>query len=98
MTARRSYIDGPFGQIHVQTLGSGPAILFNHQSGSSAGAFEAVLATFAAAGFMAVAMDSPGMGNSDAPPRETWSLDDFAAAGAARHMGKCCWMMWRPAA
>jgi pimeloyl-ACP methyl ester carboxylesterase len=80
---RRLYIDGPFGQIHVQRLGSGPAILLNHQSSSSSGAFEAVYPLFADAGFTAVGVDSPGMGASDAQDAERWSLDMFADASAA---------------
>ena len=83
MKPRRSYIDGPYGQIHLQSLGTGPAILLNHQSASSSGAFEAVYDEFAGAGFTAIGIDSPGMGNSDGPSDEQWSLDMFAAAGAA---------------
>lgn len=82
MKPRRSYVDGHYGQIHIQSLGSGPAILLNHQSASSSNAFEAVYAEFADAGFTAIGIDSPGMGNSDAPPDKRWSLDMFAVAGA----------------
>lgn len=65
---RRAYFDGPYGQVHVQSLGEGGLpLLLLHQSPLSGSMFDAVLALLAAKGFHAVAMDTPGYGQSDRP-------------------------------
>jgi pimeloyl-ACP methyl ester carboxylesterase len=66
---RRTYIDGPFGQIHVRIAGdTGLPLLLLHQSPLSGAMFAAALEHLAAAGVQAVAMDTPGYGASDPPP------------------------------
>ena len=71
MTIRRSYVDGPHGHIHLRLAGLGDSgrapLLLLHQSPLSGGQFEAVLPLLAEAGFAAVAMDTPGFGQSERP-------------------------------
>lgn len=67
MIITRVYIDGPHGQIHLRMAGEGEPLLLLHQSPLSGGQFEAVLPLLAAHGFAAVAMDTPGFGQSDRP-------------------------------
>jgi pimeloyl-ACP methyl ester carboxylesterase len=70
MTITRSYIDGPYGQIHLRRAGRGTPLLLLHQSPLSGGMFDAVLPLLADAGFAAVAADTPGFGQSDLPATE----------------------------
>jgi pimeloyl-ACP methyl ester carboxylesterase len=70
MTTRRSYVDGPFGQIHLRHSGAGIPLLLLHQSPLSGAMFDAVLPLLADAGFAAVAADTPGFGLSDLPDSE----------------------------
>ena len=67
MDVRRAYIDGPHGQIHLRLAGDGAPLLLLHQSPLSGGQFDAVLPLLAKRGFTAVAMDTPGFGQSDRP-------------------------------
>jgi pimeloyl-ACP methyl ester carboxylesterase len=67
MTVRRTYIDGPHGQIHLRLAGQGKPLLLLHQSPLSGGQFQAVLPLLAHAGFAVAAMDTPGFGQSDRP-------------------------------
>jgi haloalkane dehalogenase len=67
MTIRRTYVDGPHGQIHLRLAGEGVPLLLLHQSPLSGGQFEAVLPLLAASGFAVAAMDTPGFGQSDRP-------------------------------
>jgi pimeloyl-ACP methyl ester carboxylesterase len=68
MKIRRSYCDGPHGQMHLRIAGEGAPLLLMHQSPLSGAMFEAVMPQLAAAGFQAVAVDTPGFGQSDLPP------------------------------
>lgn len=70
MTITRTYVDGPFGQIHLRMAGEGVPLLLLHQSPLSGGMFEAVLPLLAGAGFAAAAVDTPGFGQSDLPGTE----------------------------
>ncbi len=81
---RRTYVDGPVGQVHVTTAGDAgaPAVLLLHQTPRSAEEFRDVLALLAARGFRAVAPDHPGMGGSDPVPGEP-AIEDYAAAAVA---------------
>ena len=74
---RRSYIDGPFGQIHVRTLGQGVPLILSHQSPSSSDMFRAGYAPLAAHGLRVIGVDTPGYGNSDVPPPRP-SVGDYA--------------------
>jgi len=67
LAIRRAYVDGPHGQIHLRQAGNGVPLLLLHQSPLSGGQFEAVLPLLADRGFAAVAMDTPGFGQSDRP-------------------------------
>lgn len=65
---RRSYVDGPYGQIHLRESGhGGRPLLLLHQSPLSGAMFDAVFDLLAEAGIHAVAMDTPGFGQSDRP-------------------------------
>ena len=81
---RRRYVDGPHGQVHLAEAGptDGPAVLLLHQTPRSWREFAAVLDLLAERGLRAVAMDTPGMGGSDAPPG-TPRIEDYAAAAVA---------------
>lgn len=77
---RRAYVDGPYGQIHLREAGQGGApLLLLHQSPLSGAMFDAVLPLLSAAGFHAVAMDTPGFGLSDRPA-EPIDIPGYAAA------------------
>lgn len=67
MSLRRAYVDGPYGQIHLRITGDGKPLLLLHQSPLSGEQFAAALPLLAEHGFAAVAMDTPGFGQSDRP-------------------------------
>jgi pimeloyl-ACP methyl ester carboxylesterase len=67
VTIRRTYIDGPHGQIHLRLAGEGFPLLLLHQSPLSGGQFEAALPLLAESGFAVAAIDTPGFGQSDRP-------------------------------
>lgn len=75
----RGYAAGPFGQIHYRVRGEGPALVLLHQTPRSSLQFRAAAPILAAAGFRTIAMDSPGYGLSDPPPRPA-RIGDFVAA------------------
>jgi len=80
---RRAYAQARTGQVHYYDAGGdGPPLLMLHQSPTSAVDFAAMFPHLAQAGLRVVAMDSPSMGMSDAPP---WppTIDDFADAALA---------------
>ena len=68
--ARRSrgYVDGLWGQVHFRSCGDGAPLLLLHQTSVSSLMFERGLPLLAARGFRAIAIDTPGYGQSDAPP------------------------------
>ena len=79
MKPRRAYVDGPTGQIHIQVLGDGIPLVLSHQSPSSSNMFSTAYPLLAAAGIMAIGVDTPGFGSSDVPdPRP--SVQDYASA------------------
>jgi len=77
----RGYADGRFGQIHYRaagTMGAGAVpVVFIHSSPSSGRMWEAVLAVLGTDRFV-VAPDTPGFGDSDAPPAPP-EIPDYAA-------------------
>jgi len=84
VAVRRTYVDGPAGQVHVTAAGEAgaPAVLLLHQTPRSADEFRDVLALLADRGLRAVAPDHPGMGGSDPVPGEP-AIEDYAAAALA---------------
>ncbi len=81
----RAYIDGPYGQLHYRSAGpsAGPLVpvLFIHASPSSGRMWEAALAALGA-DRLALAPDTPGFGDSDAPPAPP-EIPDYAATMGA---------------
>lgn len=64
---KRLYVDGPFGQIHVQDGQQGRPLVLLHQAIMASGQFDAVFGPLIAAGLRPIAIDMPGFGLSDAP-------------------------------
>jgi pimeloyl-ACP methyl ester carboxylesterase len=77
--ARRSYADGPFGQVHFYDLGSGRPLVLLHQAPMSAHQFDTVMPLLSAAGVRAIAIDLPGYGGSDGPDAPP-TIADYATA------------------
>ncbi len=77
---RRGYVDGGWGQLHYRTLGAGPEppLLCLHATAYSGQTFEPLMPLLAGTRRV-LAVDTPGYGQSDAPP----ALPTFAAYGAA---------------
>ena len=80
---QRSYVDGRFGQLHVYQAGpeddSGqPPLLCFHMSPFAAVIYENFLAEMGR-DRRAIAVDTPGFGNSDPPPQPPL-IPDYAAA------------------
>lgn len=81
-SVRRAYAAGRFGQLHYRIAGESASnrvpVLFIHASPTSGRHFEPVLAELGT-DRLALAPDTPGFGDSDAPvsPPE---IDDYAAA------------------
>lgn len=83
ITQRRTYIDGPYGQIHLRLAGEGGMpLLMLHQSPLSGAMFSAAMEPLAAAGVYVAAMDTPGYGASDPPPHPV-AIADYGASVAA---------------
>jgi pimeloyl-ACP methyl ester carboxylesterase len=80
LAARRAYVDTPNGQVHFyDTGGEGRPLVLLHQSPTSSVDFSGVFPILKAAGLRLIAIDGPGMGLSDPPPRPT-TVDDFVDA------------------
>lgn len=78
---RHHYVESRYGQLHVTTAGSGPALVLVGSAGRSARVF-AGLVELLAPHFTVVAPDLPGCGNS-APLPAAVTMPDFAAAVVA---------------
>lgn len=80
--ARRLYVEGPFGQIHLRLAGEGdsgrPPLLCFHMSPMSGRIYERFIDRMAE-GRLAVAVDTPGFGMSD-PPAAPPAIADYARA------------------
>jgi pimeloyl-ACP methyl ester carboxylesterase len=89
--ALRSYVDGPFGQIHLRTAGdptaARPPLICFHMSPMSSRIYERFVDRVGASRF-AVAVDTPGFGMSDPPPHPP-AIADYARAmrAAIRELG-----------
>jgi pimeloyl-ACP methyl ester carboxylesterase len=85
---KRDYVDGRYGQMHYR-IAAPPhrdthdhvPILFFHQSPSSSRPFEGLVAEMGR-DRTAIAVDTPGFGDSDAPPAPP-TIADYAAAMAS---------------
>lgn len=77
----RAYVDGPWGQIHVRIAGpaDGPTVLLIHKMVWSSVEFARVQPLLAARGIRSIAVDLPGYGLSDEPPRQP-TAEDYADA------------------
>ena len=65
---KKGYLDGPYGQIHYyDTGGTGPTLILSHQSPVCGRMFERAMPCLEKMGIRAIAIDTPGYGNSDAP-------------------------------
>ncbi|MCJ8157370.1 alpha/beta fold hydrolase [Sphingomonas sp. LaA6.9] len=85
-TVRRAYVDGPFGQMHVRVAGEQgghPPLICFHMSPMSGRIYQRFLAALAEQGRMAIAIDTPGFGMSDAPPSPPGIADYSRAMQAA---------------
>ncbi len=74
---RRGYADGPFGQIHYQTLGDGKPLVLLHQAPVTSSQFDLVYEPLARRGFRPIGIDMPGFGQSD-PTRFVPTVGDYA--------------------
>lgn len=76
---KKGYLDGPYGQIHYYEQGKGPALILGHQSPVCGRTFERAMPLLASAGIRAIAVDTPGYGNSDVPDSPP-SIPEYADA------------------
>lgn len=76
---RKTYVDTPGGQVHAHIVdGIQPAIVFLHQTATSAASYDALLGALDMPNQL-VAIDTPGFGGSYDP--QGWpTLADYAAA------------------
>jgi len=85
VVVKREYVDGPFGQIHLRLARPSdleretqpPLALFHYSPGSSP--MYANLIPLSAADRLVMAFDTPGYGNSSAPPEQP-SITDYSEA------------------
>lgn len=75
---RRAYADGPFGQIHYQAEGDGPALVLLHQAPMSSDQFARAYGPLSQAGHRVIGIDMPGFGMSD-PCSHVPTIADYAA-------------------
>jgi pimeloyl-ACP methyl ester carboxylesterase len=76
-TIRKGYLDGPCGQIHYYEAGDGPTLILAHQSPVCGRMFERAMPLLAQLGLRAIAVDTPGFGQSDVPPSPP-AIADYA--------------------
>ena len=76
---RRGYADVAHGQLHYHEHGEGEPVILLHQTPSSSTMFQRVMRAFPA-GYRLIAVDTPGFGLSDPPPRPPSSLSWYADA------------------
>jgi len=76
----RGYAGAPGAQLHYRMLGDGPPVFLLHASPLSSAFMMGQLQALAAAGHRAVALDTPGYGQSDPLPATPQSLTDYAHA------------------
>ena len=90
---RRAFLTIGERQLHLRTAGEGPPVVMLHPSPLSSAAV-LPMANELAKHFRVYALDTPGYGLSDLPPRRPESLHDylpdFAAALDALGLGRVC--------
>jgi len=64
---KKGYADGPFGQLHYMTCGTGIPLVMVHQCPDSMVQFVPVMEFLGGHGIQAIAIDIPGYGMSDVP-------------------------------
>lgn len=72
---RKDYADGLWGQVHYRACGEGRPLVLLHQTSVSSLMFEAGMPLLAARGYRSIALDTPGYGNSAAPPAQPTMLE-----------------------
>lgn len=75
---RCAYVDTGYGQVHLREAGSGPPVLLLHKTPTSSLTYARVLPLVAAAGYRAIAMDTPGYGQSDRPAEAPTEMAFYA--------------------
>ena len=76
----RGYVDSDWGQIHYRSAGhDGPVAVFFHESPLSSVAYDTALPHLGQS-LRAVALDTPGYGQSDPPPSDGFEIPDYAGA------------------
>ena len=79
-TVRKGFVNVGAGQVHYRMAGSGPPIILLHDSPRSSVLHIPLLEHFSER-FTAIAIDTPGYGNSTAlPPEPRPEISDFAGA------------------
>jgi|LakMenEpi03Aug12_release.lakeMendotaPanAssembly.Ray.scaffolds.fasta_scaffold234721_3 pimeloyl-ACP methyl ester carboxylesterase len=76
----RGYTGAPGAQLHYRMLGEGPPVFLLHSSPLSSAFMLGQLQALADAGHRAIALDTPGYGQSDPLPAPPQSLADYARA------------------
>lgn len=77
---RCAYVDAGYGQIHLREAGSGPPVLLLHKTPTSSLTYARALPLLAAAGYRAIALDTPGYGQSDRPAEPPTEMAFYATA------------------
>jgi len=78
----KGYADLPWGQVHFRVAGSGPPVVLLHDSPRSSVLHEPLIETLAER-WTAIALDTPGYGNSDPLATGAPDIGDLADALAA---------------
>jgi pimeloyl-ACP methyl ester carboxylesterase len=78
--AYRGYAGDPGAQLHYRALGEGPPVFLLHASPLSSAFMLGQMQALADAGFCAIALDTPGYGQSDPLPQTPTNLGDYAKA------------------
>lgn len=76
-----SYVDTDAGQLHLTTVGQGPAVVLMHWTPLSARMYEHELPRLAQEGYTGIGVDLIGFGRS-AKPGEIWPFEKHAAVVA----------------
>jgi pimeloyl-ACP methyl ester carboxylesterase len=75
---RRAFVTVGERQVHLRYAGRGPAVVLVHQSPTSSRTLDLQTEAFARAGFLALALDIPGLGRSDPLPLPRPEIEDLA--------------------
>jgi pimeloyl-ACP methyl ester carboxylesterase len=76
-TIEKGYLDAAPGQVHYRAAGSGPPLVLFHQTATSGRMWTPIMVRLADR-FRCLALDTPGFGLSDPPPRP-YRMEDYAA-------------------